>query len=122
MKENIQRSVPAGRTYRKTAIVRKSSRRTSGLKLAVRNGKVIVGYNFHRASRRGQPPAIDSGRLINGIRSTRIAAGHGRVGVAVDYALPLDDPEGLDRPFFSSRVALYRPVFFENIRRAWLGK
>lgn len=120
MKNNIRVSVPGGRTYRKGAIVRPLSRRNSTLRLRRRGDKVIVGYNFHRASRRGQAPAILSGRLINSIRGRRIAPFRGRVGVGVEYALPLDDPQGLDRPFFTSQVEKFRPVFYENIRRAWL--
>ena len=121
IKENIQRSIPAGRTYRLNPIVRKESRRNSTLKLARKAGGVIVGYTYHRASSRGQPPAIRTGRLLNSIRSLQLNPTHGRINVGVDYGLPLDDPEGLDRPFFTTRVELYRPRFFENIRRAFTG-
>lgn len=42
----------------------------------------------------------------------------GRVGVGAFYGLYLDDPNGLDRPFFMSRAELYRPRFLELIRVA----
>ncbi len=122
IKENIASSIPAGRTYRKTPIVRKESRRNSTLKLPRVAGGLVVGFTFHRASRRGQPPAIRTGRLLNSIRSHKIAPYHGQVNAGVEYAQPLDDPAGLDRPFFHSRAELYRPRFFENIRRAMIGK
>lgn len=121
IKENIQRSKPAGRTYRRTAIVRPESRRNSALKLPRRAGGVIVGYTFHRASRAGQAPAIDSGKLINSIKGKVVSPLRGRVGVGAEYALPLDDPNGLNRPLFTERVNKFRTVFFENIRRAWLA-
>lgn len=123
IKENIQQSTPAGRTYRRGAIIRKPSRRTAGLGLqnASRGRGIIVGFKFHRASARGQAPAIDTGRLINSIAARRIGIMRARVGVSVSYALPLDDPEGLYRPFFSSRVRLYRSRYFVNIRKALLG-
>lgn len=124
MKRNISVSVAAGRTYRRAAIVRKASRRNSGLKLKTRKGGslVVVGFQFHRASRRGQPPAIDTGKLINSIRALRISKFRHRINVGALYGAYLDDPEVLDRPFFASRVELFRPVFFENMRRAVLGK
>lgn len=122
IKTNIQRSRPTGRTYRRAPIVRKESRRNSGLrlrKLRRPGGSVlIVGYTFHRASAPGQPPAINSSRLINSIRGLKIAKFRFRINVGVEYGLPLDDPAGLNRPFFSSRVDRYRPIFFNNVRRA----
>lgn len=119
IKQNIAASVPAGRTYRRTAIVRASSRRNSGLKLKKRGNNVIVGYNFHRASRIGQAPAIDSGRLLNSIRGIKTGPVNARVNVGVNYGQPLDDPAYLDRPFFFLRAELYRPRFYENIRKAY---
>jgi hypothetical protein len=122
IKTNIQQSVPAGRTYRRTAIVRKNTRRTSGLiGLRRRGDRVIVGYNFHRASRAGQPPAILHGRLINSIRALRVGPFAARVICGVSYGLPLDDPAYLNRPFFMSRAQLYRERFVANIRAAAFG-
>jgi hypothetical protein len=119
IKENMAASIPAGRTYRTTAIVRRSTRATAGLKLRGRGRRgLIVGANFHRASAPGQPPAIRTGRLINSIRGRLVGLRSARVTVGVGYGLPLDDPEGLNRPFFHSRAILYRPRFVENVRQA----
>jgi hypothetical protein len=123
IKLNIRDSVPAGRVYRRTPIVRKANRKNTTLNLRkTAKGDVIVGYNFHRASKAGQPPAIDTGRLINSIRGLPVSDLVGRVSVSVSYGIVLDDPEGLNRPFFTGRVELYRPQFFENIRKAFLGE
>lgn len=122
IKENISSGRKTGRTYKRAALVRATSKRTAGLKLVPRSGgsRVVVGYTFHRASRRGESPAIDTGGLINSIRTTKLNRLRYRIGVGKDYGLPLDDPDGLDRPFFASQVEKFRPVFFENIRRAFL--
>lgn len=119
VKTGIQRSVPAGRTYKTTAIVRRSTRRNRGLALRRRGAGVIVAYNFHRASRRGQPPAILSGRLINSIRTKRVGQSAVRTYVGAFYGLILDDPEGLDRPFFHSRARLFQPRFVEIVREGY---
>lgn len=122
IKLNMRRSLAAGRTYRRGPILRKDTRATAGLKLAKRGDRNIVGFNFHRASKRGQPPAIDTGILINSIRGMAVSETVGRINVGAAYGVPLDDPEGLDRPFFTVRVNLYRPRFLERIRRAFLGR
>jgi hypothetical protein len=97
----------------------RSTRATAGLKLRGRGRRgLIVGANFHRASAPGQPPAIRTGRLINSIRGRLVGLRSARVTVGVGYGLPLDDPEGLNRPFFHSRAILYRPRFVENVRQA----
>lgn len=121
MKENIQKSTPRGRTYKKTAITRASTRSRAGLGLRRRGNRLIVGYQFHRASAPGQPPAIRHGRLINSIRATRNGPFSARVNCGVLYGRPLDDPAGLNRPFFISRAELYRPRFIENVRAAIFG-
>lgn len=119
VKTNIQRSIPGGRTYKTTPIVRRSTRRNSNLGLRRRPGGLVVGYNFHRASRRGQPPAILSGRLINSIRSRRLGPSSARAFVGALYGLILDDPQGLDRPFFHSRARIFAPRFVELINEAY---
>lgn len=125
MKTNILRSKPAGRTYRTTAIVRKVGKRSiravPGLRTRAGGTKAVVGYNFHRASARGQAPAVRSGRLINSIRGRRVADFTARVGVSVAYAPRLDNPNGLDRPFFFSQARLFRPRFLTLIKTAWTG-
>lgn len=119
VKTNIQRSIPGGRTYRTTAIVRATTKKRSGLGLRNRGNRQIVGYNFHRASKRGQPPAILSGRLINSIRTKRLGPISARVFVGVLYGLYLDDPNILDRPFFHSRARLFAPRFVELVNEAY---
>lgn len=118
VKENIATTPKTGRTYRTTAIVRRGSRRNQGLGLRRRGRNLIVGYNFHRASARGESPAILSGRLINSITTSRIGPLSARTAVGAFYGLILDDPAGLDRPFFHSRAQLYFPRFVENIKAA----
>jgi hypothetical protein len=118
IKLNIQKSVPAGRIYRIGSIVRRSNRRNAVKGLRKRGDKVIVGSTFYRASKRGQPPAIRTGRLLNSIGSRSISPTSARVSVSVDYAMPLDDPQGLDRPFFQSRALLFQPRFTQNVADA----
>jgi hypothetical protein len=122
IKENIANSKPAGRTYPVSRILRNESRNNRGLGLRRRGRQVILGSNFRRASAPGQPPAIDTGRLINSIRGRRIGPFSYRVATGVVYARPLDNPGGLNRPFFRSRVLLYRERFLQNMRQAYLGK
>lgn len=125
IKENMAGSRAAGITYKIGNITRRESRKTKGLKLRkAKNGQLIVGARFHRASARGQPPAIRTGRLINSIRARQIGAvpPRFRVATSVKYAAPLDDPNGLNRPFFISRGEAYRPRYLENMRRAYMGK
>jgi hypothetical protein len=86
-----------------------------------RKGRLVVGSTFYRASAPGQPPAIRTGRLLNSIGSRRIGPTAARVSVSVEYALPLDDPDGLDRPFFMSQAEMYRPRFEQNIADAYLS-
>jgi hypothetical protein len=115
----ISSSRPAGRTYRVGAIKRKASRRNNIAGLITRGNKRIVGATIRRASAPGQPPAIDTGRLINSIQSGRIGEFKYRVFSSVYYALILDSPNGLNRPFFRVRVENFRPRFRELIRIAW---
>jgi hypothetical protein len=120
VKTNMQRSIPAGRTYRLGSIVRKSNRRNAVPGLVQRGSNVVVGSKFYRASKRGQPPAIRTGRLFNSIGSRRTGPLSARVSVSVAYAMPLDDPEGLDRPFFQSQAVAYFPRFQQNVKDAYL--
>lgn len=120
IKENIQSSAPRGRTYRRSSIKRRATKETAALGLRRRGKNAITGANFHRASAPGQPPAILSGRLINSIRSRQLARFKYRIGTAVVYAIYLDSPRGLNRPFFITVADNFRPTFFELIRRAFL--
>lgn len=139
IKRKILDSTPAGQTYRRGAITRKAnkknlklglksfetSRRVKSQKLI--NGgitelqkqtRVVVGYKFHRASARGQAPAVDSGGLLSSIRSKRIGFLSVRVASSKRYALNLDSRSSLNRPFFSVTVEEFKPKFKQNIIEA----
>lgn len=126
IKKTISDSKPAGRTYRRTRITKAPSPSLPSKlrKYATAGGKtrVIVGYNFHRASRRGQPPAIDTGRLINSIRTIKLAQLRVRIATSVEYAAVLDDPKGLNRPFFASTAKANRHKYLQRIRKEMTRK
>lgn len=115
IKATIFTSRPAGRTYKTTAITRKLKRNPNNLRR--RGDRLIIGYNFHRASARGQAPAIRTGGLVNSIRAQRIAELRARVIVGKAYGAILDDPNGLNRPFFQSTLRKRLPVYLARIRR-----
>jgi hypothetical protein len=124
IKEADAASVPRGRTYRIGSIRRAASKRNDvqGLRTrttAAGNLQRVVGSTFYRASAPGQRPAIKSGRLINSIRAEQIGAFKYRVGSSLYYAVVLDDPNRLNRPFFKIEADAYRPRFTENIGVAW---
>ena len=79
-KRRIVESRPAGRLY------------------ARRSGPEF--RRFHRASAKGQRPAIDTGRLLNSIESTRLTDLTYEVSVGVPYAGYLQNPMILDRQIF----------------------
>lgn len=93
VKLNMIRSKPRGRAYR-------------------RFGKI------HIASAPGQPPARDTGRLINSIKSVKRAVGFWETGVGASYGLRLDIPlpVGLGRPFFASVLKANRDHYVEIMR------
>jgi hypothetical protein len=120
IKQTIRESQPAGRTYRRRAITKATSRNLpAGLRK--RNNRFIVGSEFHRASRRGQPPAIDTAGLINSIRGRKTGPMKTTVSVGKRYGAILDDPNGLNRPFFRSTVKAYLPRFKDKIRKVISG-
>jgi hypothetical protein len=119
IKDVIASSRPAGRTYRLGAIT--SNRKSSqglGLKSRNKNGKkqTIVGANFHRASAKGQPPAIRTGGLLNSIRTKKIAQLRAKVFVGKFYGGILDAKDGLDRPFFAVTVEKQKEIYLERMR------
>lgn len=121
IKDTISTSRPRGRTYATTAIV--SSRKSSfGLGLKQRtatSGKKrnIIGFNFHRASAKGQPPAIKTGGLINSIRTKKVAQLRARVFSGKNYGGVLDAKDGLDRPFFVVTVKRENPKYLARVRK-----
>lgn len=119
VKRTITESRPAGKTYRRGAITKKATKSnlTLGLRRSKKNkNRVIAGSNFHRASKRGQAPAVDTGGLLNSIRAKKTGELKSTVAVGKAYGEILDDPARLDRPFFRSTVKEYLPKFKENIR------
>lgn len=117
IKQKILTSQPAGRTYRRSPITRAATSRNlpAGLRRTKNKNRVIVGSNFHRASRRGQPPAVDTAGLINSIRARKTGPLKTTVSAGKHYGEILDDPNKLNRPFFRSTVKEYLPKFKENI-------
>lgn len=113
--DNIRLSRPSGRTYRRGAITAKfSKRKHSGLRLRTKAGtnRVITGAKFHRASAPGQPPAIDTGRLLNSIRIVRAGSNRYIIGTGVVYAAVLDNEKKLNRPFFRRVVLNFQRTEF----------
>ena len=118
IKTFIQSSKPAGRLYRRGAITRAASKNTKALGLKhFKNSKgkerAVVAYKFHRASAKGQPPAIDTGGLIGSIASRDLALLRSRVSVGKKYGEPLE--RKLQRYFFRVRVIKFKPKFKERI-------
>lgn len=110
----------SGRTYRRSAVTVKASSKTQalGLKNLITRGgnkRAITAYKFHRASAPGNPPAIDQGGLINSIASTNLDELKSRVFVGKNYGAVLDDPNGLNRPFFRVTVKKFLPKFKASI-------
>lgn len=84
-----------GRAYRRGAMKRKR-----------KNGPVVVGYKFHRASAPGEAPAVDSGKLINSIETGMYGDTMATVSASAMYAGMLE--ENLNRPFFKPAVEKVR--------------
>lgn len=99
VKDFIRKSKPAGRIYRR------------GLVSSLSGGGAV-----HRASRRGQAPAIDSGKLISSIRAQKTGDVKGEVSVNVPYAEKLENT--MNRPFMKPAAKKYLPKFERNIRTA----
>jgi len=119
--ENIDASVPAGRTYRRGRIVRVATKKNAvqGLRSVVMsNGKKgrVVGNKFHKASASGQPPARDTSRLYRGMKMKRLAAYRIRVFNDVEYARYLEPPAKLNRPFFYSVIEKNRSKYEGIVR------
>lgn len=122
---NIDESVPRGRVYRRKAIVRVSSKqnRVKGLRMTQRSGKpaVIVGYKFHRASAKGQPPAKDTGKLRRSTKVKRMAAFRVRVFNDAEYAKYLEPPAKLHRPFLANVIVKNQAKYLAIIDKMAIG-
>lgn len=66
----------------------------------------------------GEPPAIDTGNLVNSIQTTQVSDAHWRVTVGADYGVYLEygtifmEP----RPFRDKAVDAVRPSFISAMR------
>ena len=78
-----------------------------------REGQVVAGYRFHRASAPGEPPTVDTSNLVNSIRAKRAGAMSAELMVNAAYAGFLEPPfegetgtEGglLNRPFLAPAI------------------
>lgn len=117
------KSTPRGRTYRIGKISRASKKNLEGIKVRsykTKSGKTryIVGSKFYRASAKGQPPAVRFGGLLNATKHQKINIFRWRVFNSKKYAGVLDSPLGLDRPFFASTVAKFRPGYIKRLKAA----
>ena len=128
IKQRILTGPKSGKTYRRGAIKKKVAKRDlvfyrSNRKVFKRTftglyaEKTTVGYQFHRASKKGESPATDTGGLVSSIRSKRIAELKARISTSKKYAPILDNKEKLNRPFFSDTAENFKEKFKENIRK-----
>jgi hypothetical protein len=60
---------------------------------------------FHRASARGQRPAIDSGKLLNSVEDTSISRTEAQTEATAPYAQFLNPPASLERPIMDEQDA-----------------
>jgi len=119
IKQRILNSTPRGRIYRRGAVTKAATKplRALGLHSVRGNQKrVVAGARFHRASAKGQPPAVDSGSLLSSIRARRGKSEMSAiVATGKNYAPILDNLNKLDRPFFKSVAEKFKPKFKANI-------
>jgi hypothetical protein len=107
----IDESTPRGRLYRRGGIrgrMLKGLRRAPGTKT-----RAIVGSRIHRAAAKGQPPAIDSGRLKREIKVARSGRGKFRVIFGAPYAGILEFQ--LDRPFAMPAIEAAAKAVFGDV-------
>lgn len=122
VRENMKRSVPRGKIYRRGSITRTATKKNAvkGLRMTT-SGKRIVGAKIHRASAKGQPPAIDTAKLYNSIAVQRVSEFRVRVAVNAEYAKFLEPPARLDRPFFHTVFQKNRTKYTDKVNRAVRG-
>jgi hypothetical protein len=93
----IDEGKPSGRLYRRKAITKRKTKGLLQLGLKQRGKtQVVAGSQFHRASRKGEPWANDSGRAYREISVRKTAKGHYQVRFGAPYTGILEFT--LDRP------------------------
>lgn len=121
IKQKILSSVPAGKVYARGALTARANKAQLGLGLLRKPGtktRVIIGNRFHRASAKGQPPAVDSGKLLNSIKTKQTAPLQITIFSNLRYAEILDNPQKLNRPFMRKERDNFRSKFKKNIADA----
>lgn len=122
VKISIQQGPKTGRVYQRRAIRKRVGAKTAqqlGLRRSA--GKFIVGFGFHRASAPGQPPASDTGNLVNSVKgeaATIDARGvHAKLRVNANYGQFLE--EGTDRmakrPYIAPAIRKEQPKFIRAV-------
>ncbi|HEX8248973.1 MAG TPA: hypothetical protein VF599_12420 [Pyrinomonadaceae bacterium] len=128
IKQAILKGPKTGRTYRRGRILKKAAAKNRGFyrgeKTSSRFKRVfksltderfVVGFGFHRASKKGESPAPDTGALVNATRAQKTGEGRATVANGKGYGELLDNPEKLDRPFFKSTVEKFKEKFKQNL-------
>ena len=114
-----------GRAYRRGAITKKLSLRSArgykGAQAVYGGGRVnvTVGYKFHRASAPGEAPAVDTGNLMNSIRTRMVGALQAEVVAGAEYAQLLETRR--NRPIFGAVVKVLRGWFEQRVKDALKG-
>ncbi len=107
-------STPRGEFYR----IGKGKVRSYKTKSKKNRNKALAGSGFYQASAKGQPPAVRFSGLLNATTEQKINNFRWRVFNSKKYSGVLDSPLGLDRPFFASTVAKFRPGYIARLRAA----
>lgn len=72
------------------------------LNLGDRSGRIYKRgkTRIHQASAPGEPPKSDSSNLVGSIQQIFPSTLEAKIGTPVEYALYLEDPNGLNRPLW----------------------
>ena len=83
---------------------------------------VVVGARIHRASAPGEPPTIDTGNLVNSIKSSRLGEFRWCVSAGTEYARALEygNPARnlAPRPYMRPAMERARARFIAAIQEA----
>lgn len=85
-----------------------------------RSGRIYKrGSRIHQASAPGEPPAVDTGKLKNSIRSEQIAVTKAIVSASAEYAAYLEfgTRRMAARPYMRPAVEAVTPMFFSALHR-----